>query len=364
MTHFQPLSPTAQTAYAQLFDAVQAVELSRSVANLRGSFASKRVKGRMYWYFQYSDVSGKVRQLYVAPDSERVRDLMEQQARNDSIAALEPLARSAMALGCEPVLSSHYRVIQRLADYGFFRAGGVLIGTHAFLSFGNMLGVRWGDAARTQDVDFAHAGKQLAIALPSNVEIDTHVAIESLQMGFLPLAGMDGKAGGSWLNPRDPDLQLDFMTTLHRGGMQAYRHPQLGVVLQPLKFMEYLLEDLQQAAVFCNAGTSVVSVPHPARYALHKLIVFGERSATRAVKAAKDLRQSAALLTVLDGQSEWAVREAWNDLIGRGRGWLSRAKRGRDALIKFAPDLEVNRLLPLPAKASSRRGKARSSIGK
>src|SRR3546814_4662991 len=74
-------------------------------------------------------------------------------------------------------------IVQRLSDYGFFRAGGVLVGTHAFLSFGNMLGVRWAEALRTQDVDFAHAGKALTIALPADIEIDTHAAIESLQMG-------------------------------------------------------------------------------------------------------------------------------------------------------------------------------------
>jgi hypothetical protein len=349
MARFQPLSPTAQTAYAQLFDAARAAELARSVASLRGSFASKQVKGKTYWYFQYTEVSGKLRQLYVGPDSPRIRELIAVQAGNATTAALEPLSRSAMALGCEPVLPAHFRVIQRLNDYGFFKAGGVLIGTHAFLAFGNMLGVRWGDASRTQDVDFAHAGKSLAIALPSNIEIDTNAAIESLQMGFLPLGGSDGTVGGSWLNPRDPDFQLDFLTPLHRGGMRAYRHPQLGVTVQPLKFMEYLLQDVQQAAIFCNAGACVVNVPSPARYALHKLIVFGERPATRAVKSNKDLRQSAALLEVLREQSDWALREAWNDLIKRGPGWMSRVKRGREALAKVAPELNVDSLLRLPA---------------
>lgn len=365
MARYTSLSATAQTAYAQLLDAAQAAELSRSVASLRGSFASKQVKGRTYRYFQYTGVSGKLRQLYVGPDSERVRALIAAQQRGGTTHAQDPLARSAMALGCEPVLPAHFRVVERLGDYGFFRAGGVLIGTHAFLSFGNMLGVGWGDASRTQDVDFAHADKQLAIALPSNIEIDTHAAIESLQMGLLPLGSSDGKIGGSWLNPRDPDFQLDFLTPLHRGGMQSYRHPQLGIVLQPLKFMEYLLQDVQQAAVFCNAGTNVVNVPHPARYALHKLIVYGERPATRATKSNKDLRQSAALLAVLGEQSAWAVGEAWNDLIARGPGWVSRVKRGRDALEKIAPELDVAALLPLRsvkklslrAKADSRRKK-------
>ncbi|MCP5249404.1 MAG: hypothetical protein H6942_12870 [Candidatus Accumulibacter sp.] len=41
-------------------------------------------------------------------------------------------------------------MIKRLADYGFFRAGGLLIGTHAFIAIGNVLGVRWADSQRTQ----------------------------------------------------------------------------------------------------------------------------------------------------------------------------------------------------------------------
>jgi hypothetical protein len=351
---YRPLSLSAQTAYAQLFDAAQGSELSRSVASLRGSFASKQVKGRTYWYFQYTELSGKLRQLYVGPDSERLRGLIATQGQGTTNSALEALARSAEALGCEPLLLQHFRVVQRLADYGFFKAGGVLIGTHAFLTFGNMLGVRWGDTSRTQDVDFAHAGKTLAIALPTNIEIDTHAAIESLQMGFLPLGSSDGKVSGSYLNPRDPDFQLDFLTPPHRGGTQSFLHPQLGVVLQPLKFMDYLLQDTQQSVAFCNAGAIVVNVPHPARYALHKLIVFGERPIARAVKANKDLQQSAALLSLLRERAAWEVDEAWADLVSRGPGWASRARRGRDALVKLAPELDAVAWMQLPGERKSR----------
>ena len=60
-------------------------------------------------------------------------------------------------------------MIKRLADYGFFRAGGLLIGTHPFIGIGNVLGVRWADSQRTQDVDFAHAGRNVSIALPADL---------------------------------------------------------------------------------------------------------------------------------------------------------------------------------------------------
>ncbi len=82
-------------------------------------------------------------------------------------------------------------------------------------------------------------------------------------------------------------------------------------------------------------------MPHPARYALHKLLVAGERPIGKAAKANKDLRQSAALLEWLGANARWQVDEAWADLLARGPGWRTRAKRGRDALARLAPDLDV-----------------------
>lgn len=335
---YEPLSLSAQTAYAQLLDAAQAAELARSVTSLSGSFARKTVKGNAYWYFQHTDVSGRLRQIYVGPDNARTRELVRQHDAGRSAARVQKLVNAAVALGGESVLLPHFRVIRRLADYGFFNAGGVLVGTHAFLAYGNMLGVRWGDTSRTQDVDFAHAGKHMQIALPGDVHVDAHAAIESLRMGFLPVVTVAGRAGASYATPSDPDFQLDFLTPLHRGGNEPYAHPQLKVMLQPLKFMEYLLEDVQQAALFSAEGAVVANVPHPARYALHKLLVFGERGASRRVKANKDLRQSAALLSFYKSDSMHEVEAAWKDLLARGPGWRERATLGRDALATIAPD--------------------------
>ena len=350
MARFQTLSASAQTAYAQLLDATQGAELSRTVASLPGTFARKQVKGRTYWYYQYLEVSGKKRQVYIGPENERVRGLLDAHAAGGASDAIDALARSAVALGNAAMLARHFRIVARLADHGFFRAGGVLIGTHAFLAFGNMLGVRWSDGQRTQDVDFAHAGKQLAIALPTDVQLDTHAAIESLQMGLLPIEHTDGKTGAKYLDPRDPEFRIDFLTPLHRGGTQPYRHPQLGIKLQPLKFMEYLLQDIQQAAALSASSAVLVNAPNPARFALHKLIVAGERPLAKAAKSNKDLMQAAALLSVLREHAGNSVGEAWDDLIARGPGWRARAMSGRAALARLAPELDLDGLLPTSAR--------------
>ncbi|MHB8915500.1 MAG: GSU2403 family nucleotidyltransferase fold protein [Thiobacillus sp.] len=348
MPRFTELSLSAQTAYAQLFDAASAAELSRSVANLAGSFAQKTVKGRVYWYFQHTDLTGVLRQIYVGPDTPEVRKLVELRANAPGADALRGLARSAIALGCQPLLARHFRVIRRLLDHGFFKAGGVLVGTHAFLAYGNLLGVSWGDVSRTQDVDFARAGKSVSIALPTNIEVDVHRAIESLEMGFLPISGLAGKAGASYLNPKEPDFRLDFLMPRHRGGDTPIEHPKLHVTMQPLRFIEYSLENIVQVALFCAEGAGVVNVPHPARYALHKLLIYGERSASFTQKTNKDLAQAAALLGWFKIYRPWEVEEAWQDMLNRGKGWVSRVKRGMKALNRWAPELGVVDWLKFP----------------
>lgn len=109
--------------------------------------------------------------------------------------------------------------------------------------------------------------------------------------------------------------------------------------------MEYLLENVGQAAVFCEEGSGVVNIPHPARYALHKLLVFGERKGSFLRKSQKDLRQALALLEYLKAVRGWEVEEAWADLLSRGRGWTTRAKQGLDALARIAPEVEVKNWL-------------------
>jgi hypothetical protein len=349
LRRYEELSLSAQTAYAELFESARAQELHRSVANLSGNFASKTVKGRLYWYYQYRDVDGSVRQLYVGPDTAEVKALMAR-AREKPTKALEPLARSAIALGCERILPKHFRVIRRLSEYGFFNAGGILIGTHAFLSIGNVLGIRWHDGSRTQDVDFAHAGKNISLALPATIQVNVHKALESLGMGFLPISTFGSEAGATYLNPKDPEFRIDFLTTLHRDGDNPFTPPNLNVALQPLKFMEFVLEHPIQAVVFCEEGAVVVNIPLPVRYAVHKLLVWGEREEAFRTKSAKDLLQAAALIAYFKDHRQDELRHAWHDLLSRGKGWRSRAKEGWSALSKAAPDLEIAKLLVNPVE--------------
>jgi len=333
---YSQLSAAAQASYAGLDVAAQDAEMHRSVADLPGGFVTKHNKGRNYWYYQRKGPDGLPQQFFVGPDDEATHALM---ARHADIAlaaphsALQKLSRAAVALGCPDIPIKHGRVIGRLLEHGFFKAGGLLVGTHAFLAYQNLFGVRWGAGAFTLDLDFAHAGRRLTLAIASNIKMDTTSAIESLQMGFVPVASKT-----TFKKPDEPDFDLDFLTTQGRSGDAPVFLPALNLTLQPLKFMELSLEDPMKCTLLLRNGPLVVNLPRPQRYVLHKLIVHGERALGQRTKANKDLTQAACLLDYLLENDADLLHESWQDVFSRGPGWRQRLVRGWAALLKAFPE--------------------------
>jgi hypothetical protein len=72
-----------------------------------------------------------------------------------------------------------------------------------------------------------------------------------------------------------------------------------------------------------NGGAVLVTVPAPARYALHKLLVSQTRSAVQQTKAGKDLQQAALLLEVL-------AEDRPDDLAAAGAAF----RAGGDTVVK------------------------------
>ncbi|CAN7144553.1 GSU2403 family nucleotidyltransferase fold protein [Acidovorax delafieldii] len=76
-------------------------------------------------------------------------------------------------------------MIQKLHRRGFFRCGGVLVGTQAFVIAGDMLGLRWNSSAKALDLGFALAEPSISIALSADFEIPFRDEIRSLDAGPL-----------------------------------------------------------------------------------------------------------------------------------------------------------------------------------
>jgi hypothetical protein len=336
MSLYHEFSLAAQTAFAGLDSAARQTDLNRSIANLPGGFAKKVVSGRTYWYYQVKNPDGQLRQSYVGPDDAATQALIQRHgdpAQKLAQQQLVRMARAAVELGCADIPPKHARVIERLADSGLFSAGGILVGTHAFLAYQNVFGVRWSVGAATLDLDFADAGRNVSLALPENLKLDTNAAIDSLQMGFIP-----NQAHTSFRKADEPDFDLDFLTSRGRAGDEPITLSRLNLTIQPLRFMELSLQDPMRAALLARSGPIVVNLPRPERYALHKLLVYGERAQAQRTKARKDVAQAAALLDYLLTHDTAQIAAMWTDVNSRGPDWRKRLKEGFDAMNTLYPE--------------------------
>lgn len=336
---YTSLSTAAQTAYAALASASR-LENVRTVAELPGSFSRKVVKGKEYWYYQTPDLTGKQMQIFLGSASDELTKLIElHRSGGGEKVHLRQLTRQAIAAGCPSIVPSHAKIIERLSDAGFFRAGGILVGTHVYMAYQNYLGIRWQSAAQTVDLDFAHAGCNVSVAIPSDVTMDMGSEIEALKMGFVPVKSLT-----TYVKSDEQDLQIDFVTCRHRGGDTPILIKALNATMQPLKFMEFSMEAPIQVTLLAQRGPITVNAPPPEKYALHKMLVYGERPQNMRVKAVKDLDQAASLIAYLGKNDPELLAQTWEGLVNQGPDWKGRALVGLTALKERHPELDTSAL--------------------
>ena len=96
--------------------------------------------------------------------------------------------------------------------------------------------------------------------------------------------------------------------------------PKLRTAAQGLRYLDYLIEAPQPAAVIDSTGV-LVDISDPVRYAFHKLIVAQDRPVSEHAIRAKDLRQAALLFTVLGEECPGDLLQPWDALKARGAVW-------------------------------------------
>ena len=322
---FDRLPESLQTVYAELLDQAQRGDADLALAvPTHGSFVSKVVKGRRYWYFQRHD-AGRKRQRYLGPDSPALLERIDEiEARRDERAPdlrrRAELVDMLLAGGAAREPAAVARVLAVLAESRMFRLGGVVVGTQAFRCHANMLGVRFpGGALRTEDVDIANeAGLAVALA-PEQAPVETLRLLQQAEPGFFAVPELDPRRPSTSFKVRGRDLRVDFLTPARgRNANEPVWLPLFRVAATPLPMLGYLIEDVTSAVVLGSGGV-LVNVPVPARFALHKVWLAARRPVGEQAKARKDVRQAAALLEVLLEDRPGDIRDAWGALKLRPR---------------------------------------------
>lgn len=195
---------------------------------------------------------------------------------------------------------------------------------------------------RTQDIDLA-ATRVLHVAVPQT-EADLPHALNALNMGFLPVPGLNPRDPETSFKVRGQELRVDLLTP--SGGSRDGKPvmiSRLKAAAKPLELLDYLLE-APVPAPLVNGGATLVNVPDPARFALHKLMVSGRRQVFEQTKAGKDRQQAGEIIATLYEDRRGDLTLAVEALNKRPSAWRTRLKR---ELAKLPEKLKAARTMIL-----------------
>lgn len=330
--YFRRHTHTAAAAYHDLVSLL----LDDAVSEIRGT-PTRRTRGsKTYWYERYR-VGKNTKERYLGEDTGELRARIENHQllkegsdeRARTRARLVRLLRGERFLGLDATTGS---IVAGLAKSGAFRAGGVLVGTVAFVLYEGELGLRLAadETARTSDIDFASFGTRGDSDEIANVEIPE--VLEGFR--FAPVPSLEHDKTWRW-RQLDGSSLIEFLTPSFRDDEGLRDLKQLGVSARALHHLEYLITDPLDAAAVYRGGI-LVRVPRPERFAIHKLIVADRRlEGPESLKAHKDLMQAEILMSILAEDRPSDLLEAYEEATSRGPRWRERL----DATLTRAPQI-------------------------
>lgn len=287
-----------------------------------GSLLERHNAGGFRFYArQFYDAEGRKREAYVAgPIGDEQADVRAEALRQQIDQVKEVLAdvRLLGREGFQIADARTYATLAALHNHGLFRAGALVIGSHAFGILLNQLGVK-AAAYATEDVDVARA-HPLALAEPLE-----HGLLEMLRttgLNFVEVPALDVRQPStSWKTAGRGRFHVDLLVPASDDAYGTIAVPELRAHATALPFLRYLLEESLTAPVLAREGCCTVRVPNAERFALHKLLVSQLRSG-RSAKSTRDLEQAAILLAALAEHHAGAIEAARAALPAGGRRYL------------------------------------------
>lgn len=302
-----------------------------------GSLTERANKaGVRFWVHRYSDATGRRHEVYLGNSNDAATtDLVTTlrgriEAANATIARVRILARAGFAT----VDRKTYATLASLHNHGLFRAGALLIGSHAYGALLNALGVQ-AAAHATEDVD---VGRGEALALP-RLEGGLLQMLRETGIPFIEVPSLDRREPSTSFAERGGSrLRVDLLVPSSNYEYPTVPIPELGAHAKGLPYLAYLLGHSQHVPILSPHGVVLVRVPVPERFAVHKLIVSQLRTRGTA-KSEKDLTQVATLMEAVAERFPGALEDA---LAAAPRSASKHIARAAKALQRHMPTTAEN----------------------
>lgn len=135
----------------------------------------------------------------------------------------------------------------------------------------------------------------ILVPIPLKIRKQSNIPGLLKDLGFIvQFNGMKG-----WMKLAHPELIIEFLVPKRdRDSDRLYSLAQLGMNAQPLSFMDMLIENMIRIKI----ENFYLQVPHPAAFALHKLIISKRRMLDE--KKDKDIMQALNVLNALIEKGE------------------------------------------------------------
>jgi len=201
-------------------------------------------------------------------------------------------------------------VLKRLEKAGILRDV-VLIGSWCIPFYKDYFrSVKYPTAIKTRDVDFL-------VPTPSKTRTKADIPKLLKDLGFI--VGFKGTEG--YVQLEHPELIIEFLVPEKGRGLdKPYQLPQFGLNAQALRLLDLLIQDTIKVKI---EGVEI-NLPHPANFALHKLIIFQRR--TKEDKIAKDRNAAMEVIKALINKGEAVtIKRVYNSMIPK---WQKKALKG------------------------------------
>jgi hypothetical protein len=310
------LTPSAVTTFRDLLERAQSAMFANDYP-AAGSFTKKTVNGRGYWYFRKS---GTQSDSYVGPETaDLLKKIEEHKSKRFNERANRTLVNMLKVAGLPSPPPSVGAALQSLQKAGIFRHRVALVGTHAFGTYGGLLGVRLPDTSvSTSDVDFAQF-RDVSIAIAEDERIDFLSSLRLVDSSYRAIGPALGENKSvAYINDRSEKIEL--LSPRQGSDTDApVPLPSVSSYAQGLRYMDFLIREIVPTVVLHSSGV-VVNVPTPERYAVHKLIVAHKRTKDYA-KARKDLMQAGILFEAMQDYHKDDLLFAFQEAAERGPSW-------------------------------------------
>lgn len=281
---------------------------SEQLRLLVGTPGSVVVRTGAFLYRDFYGPDGKKAGEYIGPVADDAAQAHADEIR-EQIALANALIEEAALLSRNGYVRIEARanaILAALANNGLFRAGALLVGSHAYGAILNDLGAR-AFATATEDVDVARA-RVLAVESDSK---SLEEMLRDSRVPLQPIPQLERKKPSTSFKPPGPDrLRVDFLMPTEGSEVKVLAAPELRAHATALPWFRYLVDHSMPAVVIGRSTMVPVNVPLPERLAFHKMLVSQLRHAT-SEKSGKDIEQAATLFAILSEAAPEALEAAF-----------------------------------------------------